>query len=157
MLDWERKALRLGWNDDPRPILSLPTGFNPGKDRSGTAWWVTAFFAPEIWQRWGVGLLHGSLNLWLPDDKRIDIPGIPADLPENLRRQAVPPDLLQRWRQVTITPVLVMSEALGFVIRAADTPPAFVEVFAPTHLMTRLGIAKNQKGPVPVDVLPCGY
>ena len=157
MLDWERRALELGPSDAAWPVVRLPTSFDPGRDTSGSAWWVTAFYAPEIWRRWGVGLLHGSLNLWLPDEGvRVEIPGVAAHLPEQLHHQGLSAQLVRRWQRVVISPVLVMDEALGFVIRGADTPPTFVEVFSPTHLITRLGIAKNQKAPVPVAVLPSG-
>ena len=160
MLDWERRALGLGSSDQPHFVRTLNTTFDPGRDTTGTAWWVTAFFAPTVWRRWGVGLLHGSLNLWLPGDgARLDIPGITAELPADVERQLFPMarSLAQRWQQVIITPVLVSGEALGFVIRGAGSPSDLVEIFAPTHLRTRLGIPKNEKRGVQVGVLACDY
>jgi len=160
MLDWERRAIGVQLGDAPHFVGTLSATYDPGRDTTGTAWWVTAFFAPEVWRRWGVGLLHGSLNLWLTaSDGRVEIPGLQVKLPEEVLRQIQPghPDLARRWRQVSITPVLVAGEALGFVIRGSETPDTFVEVFAPTHLRTRLGIARNQKTPVQVGVLACDY
>jgi len=87
---------------------------------------------------------------------KVDAPGVLADLPQDVKRQ-VSMELGLRWQQVRISPVLVSDEALGFLIRAADTPATFVEVFAPTHLMTRLAIARNQKTFVSVGVLASGY
>jgi hypothetical protein len=159
MLDWERRALALGPSDTPHVIRKLGTTFDPGRDSTGSAWWVTAFFGPAVWKRWGVGLLHGSLNLWLTHpDERCDVQGVTADLPESARHSlGEGSELAARWQRVIITPVLVSSEALGFVIRGAQSPSQLVEVFAPTHLKTRLGIAGNQKTPIEVNVLPCDF
>ena len=161
MLDWERRAIQLGPCDEPRILQSLALFYDPRGDLTGTAWWPNAFFASEIWRRWGVGLVVGSLNLWPVDNTtNADLPGISLALSEDVAR-LVGKDapLIRRWSHVRITPVLVSGEALGFVIRATGQPPTanMLEVFAPTHLRTRLGIPKNHKTPVGIGVLACDY
>src|SRR5437762_2772964 len=128
MLDWERRALELESGDEPRFIRTVGVTFDPDGDTTGTAWWVTAFFAPEIWRRWGVGILHGSLNLWLAEGV-VDFPGVTLALPETIQGElkSSHPVLMRRWQHVAVTPAIVQGEALGFVIRGAEFPSKLVE------------------------------
>ena len=79
VLDWEREALARHLNLDrlAGTALEVRVDLTGG---TGSAWWVVAFYAPEIWKRWHVGLIHGSLNLYaaspveLPDPVRFTLP-----------------------------------------------------------------------------------
>ena len=156
MLDWERAALHLSQGDVPRALYSLSAMFDPTRGTSHSAWWVTAFYGPDVWRRWHVGLLHGSLNLWL--EEAVELPGVAAAaLPAEIRAMASQNVQLAKWQQARITPVVVAGEALGFVIRPVPPPtPNFLEVFAPTQLTTRLGLGEKSTA-VAVDILPAGY
>ena len=155
MLDWERAALHLGPSDTPRAVQHVAAKYNPGPTDSQTAWWVTALFAPEIWRRWRVGLEHGSLNLWSTEDVHLPTPyrmEMPARIQSQLAAGPYRP-LAERWATAGACPVIVGREALGFLVRpGTGVDPTFCEVFAPTHLVTRLGIVAGTQ--LELDILP---
>jgi len=153
MLDWERRALGLGPSDAPRVLRRVSANYGPSSTipSTGTAWWVVALFGPEIWRRWGVGLQHGSVNLGIHED--VELPGIEAEGPQEICTAMGSAG--ERWRRATISPVLVEGEALGFVIRASVSNPRYLEVFAPTRLVTRLALVRGAA--VELEVLASGF
>lgn len=135
--DWERAALGLGPSDEIPVALSLEAQVDKLDRTSGTAWWVSAFYAPDIWRVWRVGLVRGSLNLWARHPVTLPNPFV-FDLPEKIRNAL--PVLGKKWARACVCPVIVGKEALGFLIRTPDGDSRFCETFAPTHLSERLGL-----------------
>jgi hypothetical protein len=139
MFDWERRVLGSAPVDH---VLSVRARVET-RATTGTAWLVTGFFAPDVWTRWQVGLVHGSLNLYTAEP--LDLPSpFRLQLPETVRAlllQWKMESLADRWREVDVCPALVDRKALAFVIRqSVPDNPKFFEMFAPTHLTSRLGL-----------------
>lgn len=147
---WERDALALhpgldySVGEEVEAYVDLSSG-------TRSAWWVVAFYARDVWRRWHVGLIHGSLNLYADRPVTIVDPAL-FRLP-----QYIPPwignTFAQRWAEVEVCPVIVDGRALGFIIRNPSTDsPEYCETFAPTHLTSRLGLQNGDQ--IRLQVLP---
>ena len=144
LFDWEMSALRSAGLESETAIQHTCFATIDKWPGTGSAWWPVAFFAPQVWERWRVGLLHGSLNLWA--DSPVTLPSpVRFKLPDEVGRW-IDPKFAERWAEVDVCPAIVNGRALGFVIRMTDAdPPEYCETFAPTHLKTRLNVDSGDR------------
>jgi hypothetical protein len=156
MYSFEREALGIESMGEIRGGVQLTGQIEVCGDPSVT-WWLTSFYAPDIWDTWGVGLLRTTIcitapfSVSLPSPMEFDFPtdaGQPPDLPMALPRRLI------------VCPALVKARALGFVVRdpdaAADDPLAdpstHVQIVAPTNLIARLGLKEAEH--ITLRILP---
>jgi hypothetical protein len=153
---FEREAIGIESMGEIRGGVQLTGRIDLCGDPSLT-WWLTSFYAPDIWDTWRVGLLRTSICLTapfaisLPSPMEFDFPtdaGQPPGLPQSLPRRLI------------VCPAVVKAQALGFVVRDPDAaaddrlaePSTHIQVVAPTNLIARLGLQEGES--IPIRILP---
>ncbi len=158
MHPWESEALGIVGDVQFEDATVVPVRYLERGPKS--AWLVGAFYSPEIWSTWGVGLVRGSLNL--EADEPVSLPATREfTLSPRIRDPAG--RMGWRWRCVQVCPAIVNDEALGFVIRGPDTddpsyrfsPARRCDVYAPTVLKDRLGLVDGDR--IKLVILPASY
>ncbi len=157
MYDWEREALGIDTMGQIRGAISTRMRvdlLNP----SAQAWWIATLYGPDIWKKWRVGLLRGSIAAYVDPPLAIPDPLV-LDLPEYLATSLA--EVTEVWDRIGVVPVVVEKRALAFAacgIHQRDgeldisAPRERWELVAPTDLVTRLGLTEGQD--ISVRLLP---
>ncbi|NIN72233.1 MAG: hypothetical protein GTO46_10015 [Gemmatimonadetes bacterium] len=92
MYAFEREALGIESIGEIRGGLTI-TGQVDTHSGHAVTWWITSFYAADIWDSWRVGLVRGSICISASSPVALPCP-IKFELPRDAGLPAAPPDIL---------------------------------------------------------------